>query len=176
VQVHLPHRELGRRAVLEIVVRVVGDSGNDVLADSAGGKGTFFYDAEGANQYVMANGTHLSERPWSAPEDVFGFTLGGAWRPDRSGVVKVTVLGPKPGSKQPPITQVAAEMSAKSDLLESALWVDGTELLEKGGGLTPRRGTLYGAPAKALAPGTHTAVAYARTATHGTAVAWTFRV
>jgi hypothetical protein len=100
----------------------------------------------------------------------------GAWKPDRSEAVKVTVLGPKPGSKQPAITQVAAEMRASSDLVESALWVDGTELLEKGGGLSPRRGTLYGTTAKALAPGSHTAVAYARTATHGTAVAWTFRV
>ena len=33
------------------------------------------------------------------------------------------------------------------------LWVDGTELLEKGGGLTPTRGTIYGAPSAPLAHG-----------------------
>ena len=54
--------------------------------------------------------------------------------------------------------------------------MDGQELLEKGGGLTPKRGTIYGAPAAPLRRGMHTAVAYARTATHGHAVAWTFRV
>lgn len=101
----------------------------------------------------------------------------GRWVPDRSGVVKVSVLGPHPGSKgNARVLQVAAELSAPQALVESGLWVDGTELLEKGGGLTPNRGTIYGAPAQALAPGKHTAVAYGRTATHATAVAWTFSV
>jgi len=72
--------------------------------------------------------------------------------------------------------QVAAELTAPTPLVESGLWVDGVELLEKGGSLSPRRGTIYGAPATPLAKGTHTAVAYARTATQATAVAWTFRV
>jgi hypothetical protein len=89
--------------------------------------------------------------------------------------VKISILGPKPGSKgNPARPQVAFGMSAKSDLADSAMWVDGTELLGKGGGLTPTRGTVYGAPTAALKPGKHTAVAYARTATHATAVAWTF--
>ena len=103
--------------------------------------------------------------------------VAGRWRTDTSGAVKVSVLGPKPGSTANPATpQVAAALSARSDLAESALWVDGVELLEKGGGLTPTRGTIYGAPAAPLKPGRHTAVAYARTATHATAVAWTFSV
>ncbi len=101
--------------------------------------------------------------------------VGNRWKPDTTGRVKVSVLGPKPGSHGNPATpQVAAELSAGSDLAESALWVDGTELLEKGGGLQPTRGTIYGAPAAPLKPGKHTAIAYARTATHATAVAWTF--
>lgn len=101
----------------------------------------------------------------------------GTWVPDRSGVVKIAVLGPDPGSEgNAGMLQVAAELSAPKALAESALWVDGTELLEKGGGLTANRGTIYGAPAQALAPGKHTAVAYGRTATHATAVAWTFSV
>jgi hypothetical protein len=101
--------------------------------------------------------------------------VGNAWKRDTTGLVKVTILGPKPGSTgNPSRPQVAFEMSATTDLADSAVWVDGTELLGKGGGLTPTRGTVYGAPDAPLKPGKHTAVAYARTATHATAVAWTF--
>ena len=96
------------------------------------------------------------------------------WVPDTSGKVKITVLGPKGVAR--PTPQVAAELSAKAPLVESALWVDGVELLEKGGGLTPTRGTIYGAPTAPLAKGKHVGVAYARTADHATAVAWTFHV
>jgi hypothetical protein len=103
--------------------------------------------------------------------------VGDAWRPAKQGTVKIDVLGPKPGSKGNPATpQVAAALSAGGDLAESALWVDGVELLEKGGGLTPTKGTIYGAPAAPLAKGKHTAIAYARTATQAFAVAWTFSV
>ena len=103
--------------------------------------------------------------------------VGDAWRPAARGTVKISVLGPKPGSKgNPTVPQVAASLSARADLAESALWVDGVELLEKGGGLTPTRGTIYGAPAAPLAPGRHTAIAYARTGAHALAVAWTFSV
>jgi hypothetical protein len=98
----------------------------------------------------------------------------GQWRPDRSGRVKVTFLGPHP--VEGPTFQVAAELSAKAPLVESALWVDGVELLEKGGGLSATHGTIYGAPLAALPRGRHVAVAYARTATSGTAVARAFRV
>jgi hypothetical protein len=87
------------------------------------------------------------------------------------------VLGPKPGSTgNPRIPQVAAEVSATQDLVDTALWVDGVELLGKGGGLTPTRGTIYGAPTAALTRGRHTAIAYARTAAHATALSWTFSV
>jgi hypothetical protein len=101
----------------------------------------------------------------------------GSWVADRSRAVKVSVLGPKAGSTgNPRRPQVAAELKAASPFVESALWVDGVELLEKGGELTPAHGTIYGAPASPLRPGRHTAVAYARTSTHATAVAWTFSV
>jgi hypothetical protein len=103
--------------------------------------------------------------------------VGGAWKPAPRGTVRIRILGPKPGSKgNPRIPQVAAALSAGGDLAESALWVDGVELLEKGGGLTPTRGTIYGAPATALTRGRHTVIAYARTASAGFAVAWTFSV
>ncbi len=99
----------------------------------------------------------------------------GRWRVDLSQRVRVRILGPDPGSTVGPMPQVAAEVTAPDPLAESGLWVDGLALQVKGGG-TPRRGTIYGAPASDLAPGPHTAVAYARTARNGTAVAWTFRV
>jgi hypothetical protein len=102
--------------------------------------------------------------------------VNGKWVVDRSGAVKIEILGPKPGETltgNPP--QVAITMHSKTPLVESALWLDGNRLLEKGGG-TPTNGTIYGAPPNALDPGTHVAVGYARTATTGTAVSWTFRV
>ena len=106
--------------------------------------------------------------------EVFHF-VGNEWLVDHSHAVKIDILGPKPGRRSlsnPP--QVAITMKAKTPLVESALWVDGNQLLEKGGG-TPTNGTIYGAPLK-LTPGTHVAVGYARTAAGGTAVAWTFSV
>jgi hypothetical protein len=101
--------------------------------------------------------------------------LGNRWKPDRSGNVKVEILGPQPGSTVVKLPQVAIEITAPAPFIESAIWVDGTELFEKGGG-SPTKGTIYGAPAKNLAPGLHVAVGYARTTTTGTAVAWVFHV
>ncbi|MBA3841802.1 MAG: hypothetical protein H0X39_04140, partial [Actinobacteria bacterium] len=100
--------------------------------------------------------------------------VAGTWRPDRSGRVQVEFLGPH--ATAAPTPQVAAQLSASSPLVESALWVDGHELTAKGGGLTPTRGTIYGAPDAPLSKGKHVAVAYARTATAATAVARAFRV
>jgi hypothetical protein len=102
--------------------------------------------------------------------------LNGRWTADTSTAVRISILGPKPGSQAAATPQVAAELVGNVPLVESALWVDGQELLEKGGGLSPKRGTIYGAPSTPLAKGTHVAVAYGRTATHAHAVAWTFRV
>jgi hypothetical protein len=102
--------------------------------------------------------------------------VNGKWVVDRSGGVKIEILGPKPGetlTANPP--QVAITMHSHTPLVESALWLDGNRLLEKGGG-TPTNGTIYGAPPNALDPGQHVAVGYARTASTGTAVSWTFRV
>jgi hypothetical protein len=56
------------------------------------------------------------------------------------------------------------------------MWVDGKELVVKGGGLTATKGTIYGAPGAPLTKGTHVAVAYARTAEHAHAVLWMFGV
>jgi hypothetical protein len=99
--------------------------------------------------------------------------VGDVWRPDRTGRVKIQLLGPH--GVQPPTTQVAAQLTAPTRLVESGLWVDGIEILEKGGGLSPTHGTIYGAT-NGLSKGRHVVVAYARTATAATAVAQTFRV
>jgi hypothetical protein len=101
--------------------------------------------------------------------------VNGRWRADLSRRVKVRILGPDPGTTADATPQVAAEIAATDPLAESGLWVDGQALEVKGGG-SPKRGTIYGAPASPLEPGSHVAVAYGRTARNGTAVAWTFTV
>jgi hypothetical protein len=100
---------------------------------------------------------------------------GGKWVADHSGDPKLDILGPKPGSKVAATPQIAFQATGGTDLVDTALWVDGVEILGKGGGLTPKRGTIYGAPANPLKPGGHLAVAYARDAHHASAVAWAFR-
>jgi hypothetical protein len=100
--------------------------------------------------------------------------VGGKWLPDLNGRVKVKILGPQPGARVAGVPQVAIEVNSKLPFVETALWIDGTELLEKGGG-SPTEGTIYGSPEKALKPGPHVAVGFARTIADGTAVAWVFK-
>jgi hypothetical protein len=100
--------------------------------------------------------------------------VNGSWVPDRSGAVKVEILGPQPGTTAPRLPQVAIGISSKLPFVDSGLWLDGTELFEKGGG-SATEGTVYGAPPKAVKPGTHVAVGYARNIANGTAVAWVFK-
>jgi hypothetical protein len=102
--------------------------------------------------------------------------VGKDWRPDTTRNVKIDILGPKPGSSQGSIPQLAVQISGNAPLVESGMWVDGQELTVKGGGVKPTVGTIYGAPDAPLAKGPHTVVAYGRTDTHASAVAWTFRV
>lgn len=52
----------------EIVVRVVGGEGDDVLADSAG-EAVVFYDAEGDNEIHLAAGTRVDRKPYEQPEE-----------------------------------------------------------------------------------------------------------
>jgi hypothetical protein len=155
---------VGRLAALVVLALIVAGCGGSSKPAEPGPGTVVFHGTEWA--VVLDHGKATAQH-----------LVDGAWVPDRSGVVKIAILGPDPGSKgNAGMLQVAAELSAPKALAESALWVDGTELLEKGGGLTPNRGTIYGAPVQALAPGKHTAVAYGRTATHATAVAWDFFV
>jgi len=100
---------------------------------------------------------------------------GDVWRADRSRKVRIRILGPQPGARAAARPQLAVEMTARQSLAESQIWLDGKALFVKGGG-SPTRGTIYAAPDASLRPGTHVAVAYARTASSATAVAWSFRV
>jgi hypothetical protein len=64
-----------------IFVRVVGGDGDDVFADSVGNRSSRFYDSDGGNR-VLTKHTDVDGRPWTAPAESYGFTIGGAWRPD----------------------------------------------------------------------------------------------
>jgi hypothetical protein len=97
----------------------------------------------------------------------------GAWVPDRSGSVHLTVIGPKAGSTTSDSPQVAIGLKAHAPLVETALWIDGQELVEDGGG-TPKNGTIFGSPAAPLKAGPHVAVGYGRTKANATATAWVF--
>jgi hypothetical protein len=161
-------RRMRRLPLLALVAALAACGGSShssapptTTARPAPGPGDVLY--QGTSWSVVLDGTKASVQ----------HLVGGRWRTDRSHNVRISILGPH--GKAPRRPQVAAELVGDAPLVESALWVDGRELFEKGGGLNPKRGTIYGAPDAALAPGTHVAVAYARTAQHGAAVAWTFR-
>jgi hypothetical protein len=122
--------------------------------------------------------------PWAVIESASGGRAhavvlrlaGNTWHEESSRGVKITILGPQPGATVAKIPQIAIGFtSTGAPFVESALWVDGKELLEKGGG-TPTDGDIFGAPTAALKPGMHVAVGYARSDKSGAAVAWVFRV
>jgi hypothetical protein len=76
----------------------------------------------------------------------------GTWVADRSGKVKLQILGPQAASTTTAKPAVALKFMTTSPSIESALWIDGSELVERGGG-TPTRGTISGSPLHPLAPG-----------------------
>ncbi len=65
-----------------ITVRIIGGDGSDVLADSAGGGGTRFYDAKGDNEFITSGGTRVSLVEWDAPRRGTGVRVDAPWRPD----------------------------------------------------------------------------------------------
>jgi len=159
-----------RRAVLLLAVVLLAGCGSaskqsattTTTAAAPPGPGDVLY--AGGDWAVVLDGGHATAF----------HRVGGAWHADESGAVTIAILGPK--GKVAPIPQAAVELRATRPLIESGLWIDGHELVVKGGGLRPERGTIYGAPDAPLAPGKHVAVAYGRTDAHATAVAWTFTV
>ncbi|MEO8193098.1 MAG: ShlB/FhaC/HecB family hemolysin secretion/activation protein [Gemmatimonadales bacterium] len=65
-----------------ITARIIGGGGDDVLADSAGGGATRFYDEKGKNRFLAAKGTRVSERDWTVPKQGGGVRFDAPWRPD----------------------------------------------------------------------------------------------
>ncbi|MFP4622695.1 MAG: BamA/TamA family outer membrane protein [Gemmatimonadota bacterium] len=76
-------RVVGERT-RDIVVRVVGGAGDDVIRDEAGGA-THLYDAEGDNRLVPGPGARVSRTEWIAPEPTEGLRTAGDWAPDWGG-------------------------------------------------------------------------------------------
>jgi hypothetical protein len=68
---------------------------------------------------------------------------------------------------------VAIALKAHAPLVETGLWVDGEELIERGGG-TPKEGTIFGSSAAPPKACEHVAVGYGRTKANGTAAACVF--
>ena len=88
--------------------------------------------------------------------------------------VRIRPLGPDPGSTHGPISQVAAEFSAPTPLVQAGLWVDGKAIPAEPRG-SPRRFTAFGSSGT-LKPGWHSVVAFAEAGGSAKATAWTFRV
>jgi hypothetical protein len=65
-----------------ITVRVIGGDGSDILADSAGGDATRFYDTRSDNQFITRGGTRVSLAEWAVPRRGAGVRVDAPWRPD----------------------------------------------------------------------------------------------
>jgi hypothetical protein len=93
----------------------------------------------------------------------------GRWRVDVGGVVAVDPVHPLPGGT-PTRPQLSARVDAAQQPEDARLWLDGRPLPA-----TVGRAGLVSAPLGPLDPGTHTVVAFARTADDAAATGWTIR-
>jgi len=99
---------------------------------------------------------------------------GGSWRELPRGRVRIRELGPHAGATYSArVLQVAAEFSAPVKIVQAGLWVDGKAVPGEPHG-SPTRFTAFGASPR-LAPGTHTAAAFAEAGSAARAVVWSFR-
>jgi hypothetical protein len=98
----------------------------------------------------------------------------GLWRVELESPVGIEPLRPKPGETVSRRTQLAAEVTAGSPILEAGLWLDGVAFPSRGGGPTANALTMFG-ETRTLSRGRHTVVAFASTAAHATARAWPFQ-
>ena len=79
-----------------IPVRIIGGGSDDVLADSSGAGSVHFYDDEGDNTIVEANGTTFDDREFDPPPVPEGLRLGSDWAPDYGdefGIAPVVAFG-----------------------------------------------------------------------------------
>jgi hypothetical protein len=98
----------------------------------------------------------------------------GLWRMELDAPLQLAPLRPKPGETVQRRTQLAAEVKAGTPILEAGLWLDGLAFPTRGGGPTSSALTMFGETAS-LSPGAHTVIAFASTAAHAAAQAWSFR-
>jgi hypothetical protein len=98
----------------------------------------------------------------------------GLWRIELGSPVRIDPLRPKPGETVARRTQLAAEVSAGTPIVEAGLWLDGVAFPSRGGGPSPNALTMFG-ETSALEPGPHFAVAFASTQSNASAHAWAFR-
>jgi hypothetical protein len=98
----------------------------------------------------------------------------GLWRVELESPIGIEPLRPKPGETVARRTQLAAEVTAGSPILEAGLWLDGLAFPSRGGGPTPDALTMFG-ETPTLSPGSHTVIAFASTAAHAAARAWPFQ-
>jgi hypothetical protein len=98
----------------------------------------------------------------------------GLWRVELDAPLQVEPLRPEPGETVQRRTQLAAEVKAGMPILEAGLWLDGIAFPSRGGGPTSSALTMFG-ETPSLTRGEHTVVAFASTAAHAAARAWSFR-
>jgi hypothetical protein len=98
----------------------------------------------------------------------------GVWRVELDAPLELDPLRPKPGETVKRRTLLAAEVKAGTPILEAGLWLDGRAFPSRGGGPTRNALTMFG-EADRLRSGAHSVVAFASTAAHAAARAWSFR-
>jgi hypothetical protein len=98
----------------------------------------------------------------------------GLWRVELNAPLQVLPLRPRPGEVVRRRTQLAAEVKAGTPIIEAGIWLDGVAFPTRGGGPTSNALTMFGESAP-LSPGAHTVIAFASTAAHAAANAWSFR-
>jgi hypothetical protein len=162
--------------LLAVALAGCGGSGRATPADTvrdAVGEARTFPDGADVSVRDMGGGYWVA---WGVDGDTAAAAVVRNGEVLRTSAVRVRPLGPDPGETVGTIPQVAAEITATSSVLDPVLLVDGEPLAGKGGGLSPKRITIYGAPEQELDPGQHVVVAYARAGNAATAKAWTFTV
>ena len=92
------------------------------------------------------------------------------------GGVTLRPLGPEPRGTGAPVPQVAVEVEAPEAILDTSLLLDGAPLDTKGGGLTPQKISIYGAPAARSRPAGTSSSPTRAPARLPAATAWTFTV
>jgi hypothetical protein len=97
----------------------------------------------------------------------------GTWRVELPGPLRIEVLGPPPGSRGKFVEQIGVETHGPGGVGVGLLYADGVTLDAKSYS-GPNSATIFANFATKLAPGRHTAVAYASTGKNAAAKAWTF--